>query len=90
MNKMILSALLALTTVGAEAQDKLYADEFPLSDVTLLDGPLKKARDLNIRVLMQYDNNRLLHLILKRQDSLPRDCRILTGTVLMDTSVVTI
>ena len=27
------------------AQDRLYADEFPLSDVTLLDGPLKKARD---------------------------------------------
>ena len=34
-----------------QAQDRLYADEFPLGDVTLLDGPLKKARDLNIQVL---------------------------------------
>ena len=36
-----------------QAQDRLYADEFPLGDVTLLNGPLKKARDLNISVLMQ-------------------------------------
>ena len=42
------------------AQDKLYADEFPLGDVTLLDGPLKHARDLNIRTLLQYDCDRLL------------------------------
>ena len=72
MNKMILSALLALAAVGAEAQDKLYADEFPLSDVTLLDGPLKKARDLNIRVLMQYDNNRLLAPYLKEAGLTPK------------------
>ena len=30
------------------AQDKLYCDEFPLGDITLLDGPLKHARDLNV------------------------------------------
>ena len=36
----------------AGAQDKLYQDEFPLGDVTLLDGPLKKARDLNIKTLL--------------------------------------
>ncbi|MCQ2203786.1 MAG: glycoside hydrolase family 127 protein [Bacteroidales bacterium] len=45
---------------NAQAQDKLYADEFPLGDVTLLDGPLKKARDLNIKTLLQYDCDRLL------------------------------
>ena len=39
----------------AEAQDKLYNDEFPLGDVVLLDGPLKAARDLNIKTLLQYD-----------------------------------
>ncbi len=44
----------------ASAQDKLYADEFPLGDVTLLDGPLKKARDLNIQTLLKYDCDRLL------------------------------
>jgi DUF1680 family protein len=42
------------------AQDKLYPNEFPLSDVTLLDGPFKHARDLNIQVLLKYDVDRLL------------------------------
>ena len=59
MRFFILSALLTVGTM-ASAQDKLYADEFPLGDVTLLDGPLKKARDLNIRTLLQYDCDRLL------------------------------
>jgi len=42
------------------AQDKLYPNEFPLSDVKLLDGPFKHARDLNIEVLLKYDVDRLL------------------------------
>jgi len=42
------------------AQDKLYANEFPLRDVTLLDGPFKHARDLNIKTLLKYDVDRLL------------------------------
>ena len=50
-----------LLMVGSiHAQDKLYADEFPLGDVTLLDGPLEAARDLNIKTLLQYDCDRLL------------------------------
>ena len=44
----------------ATAQDKLYPNEFPLSDVKLLDGPFKHARDLNIEVLLKYDVDRLL------------------------------
>jgi hypothetical protein len=43
-----------------QAQEKLHKNEFPISDVTLLDGPFKHARDLNIEVLMQYDVDRLL------------------------------
>ena len=54
-----LTALLVFATM-AEAQDKLYANEFPIGDVKLLDGPLKKARDLNIKTLLQYDCDRLL------------------------------
>ncbi len=42
------------------AQERLYYQEFPLGDVTLLDGPLKHARDLNIKTLLQYDCDRLL------------------------------
>jgi hypothetical protein len=56
---VILSVLFVFCAI-AEAQDKLYADEFPIGDVTLLDGPLKKARDLNVKTLLQYDCNRLL------------------------------
>jgi DUF1680 family protein len=36
-----------------------YNNEFPLEDVTLLEGPFKEARDLNIKVLLQYDVDRL-------------------------------
>ena len=47
------------------AQDKLYSNEFSLSDVTLLDGPFKHARDVNIKVLLEYDVDRLLQPFLK-------------------------
>jgi hypothetical protein len=42
------------------AQDKLYRNTFSLTDVTLLDGPFKHARDLNIQTLLKYDVDRLL------------------------------
>lgn len=58
--------------VAANAQDKLYADEFPLGDVTLLDGPLKHARDLNIETLLKYDVDRLLAPYLKEAGLTPR------------------
>ena len=58
--------MILLLSVGSiEAQDRLYADEFPIGDITLLDGPLKKARDLNIQTLLQYDCDRLLAPYLK-------------------------
>mgnify|MGYP007131798839 FL=1 len=37
-----------LLTKVAIAQEKLYPNEFPLSDVKLFDGPLKHAQDLKI------------------------------------------
>jgi DUF1680 family protein len=43
-----------------QAQEKLYHNEFPISDVVLLEGPFKEARDLNLEVLLQYDVDRLL------------------------------
>ena len=64
--------LLMLVAGHAQAQDRLYADEFPLGDVTLLDGPLKKARDLNIKTLLQYDNDRLLAPYLKEAGLTPK------------------
>jgi hypothetical protein len=60
MKKLVSLFTLLLFVVTVKAQDKLYANEFPIGDVTLLDGPLKKARDLNIKTLLQYDCDRLL------------------------------
>ena len=42
------------------SQEKLYHNEFPLSDVVLLDGPFNHARTLNIKVLLEYDVDGLL------------------------------
>ena len=47
-----MALMLSSATGTVCAQDRLYADEFPLGDVTLLEGPLKKARDLNINTLL--------------------------------------
>jgi hypothetical protein len=44
-----------LANYDIQAQDRLYHNEFPLQDVTLLDGPFKHARDLNIQTLLKYD-----------------------------------
>ena len=54
------------------AQDKLYNDEFPLGDITLLDGPLKHARDLNVENLLKYDCDRMLAPYRKEAGLTPR------------------
>ena len=60
MKKLVILTALLLVGSATKAQDTLYTDEFPLGNVTMLDGPLKKARDLNIKTLLQYDCDRLL------------------------------
>ena len=60
MKKLALVLLTAAWALSGLAQDRLYSDEFPLGDVKLLDGPLQKARDLNVQTLLQYDCDRLL------------------------------
>ncbi|MCU0403828.1 MAG: glycoside hydrolase family 127 protein [Chitinophagaceae bacterium] len=42
------------------AQQSLYTNQFPLSDVILTGGPFKHARDLNIQTLLKYDTDKLL------------------------------
>ena len=55
MKKQLMIALLSIApALGVVAQDKLYKDECPQGDITLLDGPLKHARDLNVQVLLKY------------------------------------
>ena len=64
-----MALMLSSATGTVCAQDRLYADEFPLGDVTLLEGPLKKAR----------------RLISKKQDSHLKESHTPTGTDLTDT-----
>ena len=51
-NQLMIALLSIAPALGVVAQDKLYKDEFPLGDITLLDGPLKHARDLNVQVTL--------------------------------------
>ena len=60
MRKHTVVALLAICSLGAQAQSLLYPKHFDLQEVTLLDGPMKTALDKNIELLMKYDVNRLL------------------------------
>ena len=72
MKRILATVCLACAVVAAYAQDRLYNDEFPLGDVTLLEGPLKHARELNISVLLQYDCDRLLAPYRKEAGLEPR------------------
>ena len=59
--KLFFYGLLTLATMQqANAQSELYPKHFDLEEVTLLDGPMKTAMDLNIQMLLQYDVDRLL------------------------------
>ena len=60
MKKTFTILLFICAATGINAQDKLYPNEFPLSQITLLEGPLKHARDLNIETLLKYDCDRLI------------------------------
>ncbi|MFA5044376.1 MAG: beta-L-arabinofuranosidase domain-containing protein [Paludibacter sp.] len=74
MNKRILLILCVavFSFLHVIAQDKLYSTSFPLGDVTLLDGPFKHARDLNITTLLKYDVDRLLAPYLKEAGLTPK------------------
>ena len=73
MKKQLMIALLSMVpALGVVAQDKLYKDEIPLGDITLLDGPLKHARDLNVQVLLKYDCDRMLAPYRKEAGLQPR------------------
>ena len=60
MKKTFTILLFICAATGINAQDKLYPNEFPLSQITLLEGLLKHARDLNIETLLKYDCDRLM------------------------------
>ena len=53
-------AVALLLHLSGVAQEKLYGNAFPLSDVKLLEGPFQHAQELNIHVLLEYDLDRLI------------------------------
>lgn len=52
--------LFHLPLISAKAQSKLYPQHFDLTEVTLLDGPMKSAQERNTQTLLEYDTDRLL------------------------------
>jgi uncharacterized protein len=52
--------IILVSCTNQKSDNEFYSNQFPLGDVTLLDGPFKHARDLNIEVLLKYDVDRLL------------------------------
>ncbi|MBO7049225.1 MAG: glycoside hydrolase family 127 protein, partial [Bacteroidaceae bacterium] len=60
MKRTAIAIALTLTVAFASAQDKLYHNTFNLNQVELLEGPFKHAMDLNVKVLLEYDTDRLL------------------------------
>lgn len=68
----LLASLISASWLNASAQDALYSNTFPLTDVELLDGQFKHAQDLNVDVLLQYDVDRLLAPYLKEAGLSPK------------------
>ncbi|HPN47539.1 MAG TPA: glycoside hydrolase family 127 protein, partial [Bacteroidales bacterium] len=60
------SLFVFLSSLPLQAQKALYSDQFPLQDVRLLDGPFKRAFDLNVQTLLKYDMPRLLQPFYKQ------------------------
>ena len=71
MKKIVLGMMMLLGT-NAVAQSELYPQHFDLSEVTLLDGPLKDAQDGNARLLLEYDADRLLTPFIRQAGLLTR------------------
>lgn len=58
--RLVIIVFILLPCINMLAQEKLYHNLFPMSDVKLLEGTFQHARDLNVEVLLQYDTDRLL------------------------------
>ena len=56
----MIGLLTIMVTTTAQAQSELYPKHFDLEQVTLTDGPMKTAMELNFNVLLDYDVDRLL------------------------------
>lgn len=60
MKKIVLGLLALCYGSIANAQSKLYPNEFDLQEVKLSESPFLHARDVNVKVLKEYDVDRLI------------------------------
>jgi DUF1680 family protein len=51
---------LSLPHITANAQEKLYKNTFPIGDVKLLESPFRHAMELDMKVVLTYDTDRLM------------------------------
>ena len=58
--KSIIAVASVLLPLFANAQSMLYPQHFDLKEVTLLDSPFKTAMEVNDKLLLKYDVDRLL------------------------------
>ncbi len=63
---------LMLSTTPAAAQNEIYPQHFNLEEVTLLDGPMKTMMEINDKLLLEYDADRLMTPFI-RQAGLSKD-----------------
>ena len=74
MKKLLLLISVYLGSLHiTKAQDKLYANEFSLRDITIQDSSFMAARDLNIKTLLSYRVDRLLAGYRKQAGLTPKD-----------------
>lgn len=62
----IACAALVLSAAAAQAQSQIYPQHFDLSEVRLLDGPMLNAMNVNDKLLLQYDADRLMTPLIRQ------------------------
>lgn len=68
MRGIIASVLLAALTVptAVSAQSQIYPQHFDLKEVRLLDGPFLNALNINNKLLLEYDADRLMTPLIRQ------------------------
>ena len=72
LSMTVAAAALTLSVNPAAAQSEIYPQHFNLSEVTLLDGPMKTMMEINDELLLKYDADRLMTPFI-RQAGLTKD-----------------
>ena len=81
---MLLCVAFLFTSCAEDRQQGAErVESFPLQEVRLLDGPFKHACDLDVKVLLQYDTDRML-APFRREAGLPKKAEVFPNWAGMD------